>query len=158
MAKASEHHKDLLPDEPIDKVLEPLRRFLHIETASGIVLMAATIVALILANSSLSGPFLAFWKTKVGLRFGGFEMFYSLQHWINDFLMAIFFFVIGLEVKRELVMGELQDLRSAAFPSPRRSAGCSYLRLYIYLWQAGAPGNGAGAFPWPPTSRSWWAA
>jgi Na+/H+ antiporter NhaA len=82
VVKTGEFREHWLPEEPIDKVLEPIKRFLHIQTASGIVLLAATIVALVLANSGLSGPFLAFWKTKVGFRFGGFEMFYSLQHWI----------------------------------------------------------------------------
>jgi NhaA family Na+:H+ antiporter len=147
MVKVQENHEDLLPEEPIDRVFEPITRFLHIETASGIVLVAATVVALILANSFLSGPFLAFWKTKVGIRFGGFEMFYSLQHWINDFLMAIFFFVIGLEVKRELVMGELQDLRSAALPIAAAIGGMLVPAVLYLLWQSGAPGERGWGIP-----------
>jgi Na+:H+ antiporter, NhaA family len=147
MAKTSGPHENLLPEEPIDKVLEPLRRFLHIQTASGIVLLVATILALVLANSSLSGPFLAFWKTKVGLRFGGFEMIYSLQHWINDFLMAIFFFVIGLEVKRELVVGELRDLRSAALPIAAAIGGMLVPATLYLVSQSGGAGERGWGIP-----------
>ncbi len=109
--------KDLdLPLEPIHRLTAPLERFVHVEAASGIVLLAATVAALILANSPWSASFLAFWKTEIGFNFGAFDMQHSLKHWINDGLMAIFFFVIGLEVKRELVIGELRDPRRAALP------------------------------------------
>jgi len=147
MTETNQSVDDLMPRGPIDKVLEPLKRFLHIETASGIVLMGATIVALILANSSLSEPFLAFWKIKVGFRFGGFEMMYSLQHWINDFLMAIFFFVIGLEVKREMVMGELRDLRSAVLPIAAAIGGMLVPAALYLLFQFGAPGERGWGIP-----------
>ena len=106
----------ILPQEPVDRILAPLARFLHVEAASGIVLLACTAVALILANSSWSGQFLGFWKTPLGFEIGSVKMIHPLKHWINDALMAIFFFVIGLEVKRELVIGELRELRRAALP------------------------------------------
>ena len=112
----SHHAQPVLPREPIDAVVDPLKRFMHIESSSGVVLLAATVVALVLANSSVADQFLAVWATKAGLTVGSFEMKYSLQHWINDLLMAIFFFVIGLEVKRELVMGELREVRKAVLP------------------------------------------
>ena len=105
-----------LPSDPIDSIVDPLKRFLHIESTSGIVLLVATILALLLANSSVAEDFLALWKKMFGFRIGEFQMNYSFQHWINDFLMAIFFFVIGLEVKRELVLGELRDIKRAALP------------------------------------------
>ena len=72
--------------------------------------------ALVLANSDASEWFLKLWKTPVTLGFGSFQMEHPLYHWINDGLMAIFFFVIGLEVKRELVIGELREMRKAALP------------------------------------------
>jgi NhaA family Na+:H+ antiporter len=109
MAQTAETEQ-LLPKEPVDAVIDPFKRFLHIESASGIVLLVTAITALVLANSPHADGFLAFWQKKVGFTFGTFQVYHSLQHWINDGLMAIFFFVIGLEVKRELVMGELQDL------------------------------------------------
>ena len=105
-----------LPREPIHQILGPLSRFLHIEAAGGIVLLGCTLLALILANSPFADAYLGFWKTEVGFRFGGFEMFHSLKHWINDGLMALFFFVVGLEVKREMVVGELREFRRAALP------------------------------------------
>lgn len=106
----------ILPEQPVDRILAPLARFLHVEAASGIVLLACTAVALILANSSWSEQFLGLWKTPLGFQIGSVEMIHPLKHWINDALMAVFFFVIGLEVKRELVIGELRELRRAALP------------------------------------------
>ena len=105
-----------LPEEPIDKVTKPFETFLHIEAASGVVLLVCTCIALALANSGASEWFLKLWKTPVTLGFGSFQMAHPLYHWINDGLMAIFFFVIGLEVKRELVIGELREMRKAALP------------------------------------------
>jgi NhaA family Na+:H+ antiporter len=111
-----EETRSSFPREPIDRVTAPLERFLHVEAASGVALLACTVVALILANTGAAESFLGFWKTRVGFRIGSFEMDHYLQHWINDGLMAIFFFVIGLEVKREIVLGELREMRKAALP------------------------------------------
>ncbi len=106
-----------LPVKPIDRVLQPVVRFLHVESASGVVLLLATVAALVLANSSASEDFLSFWKTTLGFSVGTFELRHSLKHWIDDGLMVIFFFfVVGLDVKRELVLGELRGLRAAALP------------------------------------------
>jgi len=105
-----------LPRKPIDRVVGPFVRFLHVETASGIVLLLATITALVLANSQWQDTVHEFWATEIGLQIGTFHAHHSLKHWINDALMVLFFFLIGLEVKRELVLGELRDLRRAALP------------------------------------------
>ena len=105
-----------LPGKPIQRYLDPLTRFMHVESSGGIVLLVCTIVSLALANSPLGEGFIKFWKTPVGFSLGGYEVIHPLYHWINDGLMAIFFFVIGLEVKREMVLGELRDLRRAALP------------------------------------------
>jgi len=123
-----------LPREPIDRLVGPLAKFLHVEAASGVVLLACAVAALILANSPAQEAFLGLWKTKVAVGFGSFQMSHSLKHWINDGLMAIFFFVIGLEVKRELVLGELRDLRRAMLPIMAALGGmvvpaCIYLAL-----------------------------
>lgn len=112
----TETEKSLFPQEPVQAILAPIVRFLHVESASGLLLLACSGLALLLANLPVGEAYLAFWKIPVGLSVGGFELEYSLQHWINDGLMVIFFFVIGLEVKRELVLGELRDLRRAALP------------------------------------------
>lgn len=104
------------PGRPVDRVIEPLARFLHVESASGIVLLFVTLLALVLANSPLATAYLGLWQTPLSISVGPLELSYSLKHWINDGLMAIFFFVIGLEVKREIVLGELRDLRAAIIP------------------------------------------
>jgi NhaA family Na+:H+ antiporter len=137
----------LLPKEPADRILAPLTRFLHVEAASGIVLLACTVAALILANSPWSEGLLAFWKTPVGFEIGSFGMRHSLQHWINDGLMAIFFFVIGLEVKRELVLGELRELRRAALPIAAAIGGMiAPASIYLAL-QFGQPGQRGWGIP-----------
>ena len=104
------------PLRPVEKWARPLVRFLHIEAASGGVLIVATLAALAIANSPLSEAFDAFWETHVSFGVGRWKLDESLRHWINDGLMAIFFFVVGLEIKRELVAGELRDPRQAALP------------------------------------------
>jgi NhaA family Na+:H+ antiporter len=124
---------------PIDRLVGPLERFLHVEAAGGIILLACTVVALGLANSPAADPFLAFWKTEIGFRAGTFHLTHSLRHWINDGLMVLFFFVVGLEVKREIVIGELRDIRRAALPIAGAIGGmvvpaCVYLAL-----QGGTP-------------------
>jgi NhaA family Na+:H+ antiporter len=105
-----------LPREPVQRITAPIDRFLHVEAASGVVLLVAAAVAFVAANTSAAEAFLGFWKTHLSFGFGAFQMDHSLKHWVSDGLMAIFFFVVGLEVKRELVLGELRELRKAALP------------------------------------------
>jgi Na+:H+ antiporter, NhaA family len=118
MAKHSDASNPLpdLPEKPIQPYLDPLVRFMHVESAGGIVLLVCTIVSLALANSAWGEGFIGFWETKIGFALGDYQVSHSIKHWINDGLMAIFFFVIGLEVKREIVLGELRDMRRAALP------------------------------------------
>jgi NhaA family Na+:H+ antiporter len=148
MDKNSSVTPDLdFPEKPIDHVIEPLTRFLHVESASGIVLLVFTAVALALANSRASEAFLSFWKTPAGLTLGSFEFHYPLKHWINDGLMAVFFFVVGLEVKREIVVGELRDLRQAALPLAAALGGM-FAPAMIYLYfQWGAAGQSGWGIP-----------
>ncbi len=136
-----------MPQEPIHRLLAPIDRFLHVEAASGFVLLAATLVALTLANSPAAEGFLAFWSTPVGFAFGSLELRYSLQHWINDGLMAIFFFVIGLEVKRELVIGELRDLRVATLPIAAALGGMIVPASIYLALQLGEPGQAGWGIP-----------
>lgn len=133
MAKqGGSENEPLLPQEPIDLLAKPLHRFLHVEAAGGVVLLVCALAALLAANSAWSEPFLAFWKTSVGFTWGEVHFEHSLEHWINDGLMAIFFFVIGLEVKREIVLGELREIRRAMLPLAAAVGGmivpaCLYL-------------------------------
>ncbi|MGC8534919.1 MAG: Na+/H+ antiporter NhaA [Rhizomicrobium sp.] len=135
-----------LPHEMADRFTGPLTRFLAIEAAAGAALLLATLAALVLSNSAWSTSFLAFWRTPVGLHFGGWDYARSLRNWINDGLMTLFFFVVALELKRELVLGELRHLRMAAL-SLAGALGGMLVPLVIYLiLMAGRPGiHGWGA-------------
>ncbi|GMQ88192.1 MAG: Na+/H+ antiporter NhaA [Gammaproteobacteria bacterium] len=94
-----------------------IRDFLKMEAASGILLIAAAVTALILANSPLSGYYDQFLDIPVHIRIGAFEISKPSLLWINDGLMAIFFFLIGLELKREFIEGELSDINKVALPA-----------------------------------------
>ena len=134
------------PRQPwIEPWLSPVIRFLHIEAAGGIVLLACTALALILANSSWSSQYAEIWETRVGFSIGGFELYKTLVHWINDGLMTIFFFLIGLEIKREIVFGELRDIRKAALPAAAALGGMiAPAAIYLLLIGGGAGGRGWG--------------
>jgi len=124
---------------PIDRLIGPLDRFLHVEAAGGIVLLLCTIVALAMANSPAAPGFLALWETEIGIRAGAFQLTHSLRHWINDGLMVLFFFVVGLEVKREIVLGELRDIRRAALPIAGAIGGMVVPACIYLVLQGGTP-------------------
>ena len=133
------------PDEPIDKMVDPFKRFLHVESASGFVLLGAAVAALLLANTPAAGGFQAIWDTHAAISVGNITLDLSLKHWINDGLMAIFFFVVGLEVKRELVVGELSDIRSAVLPIAAAIGGMLVpAGIYLMLINEGPSTDGWG--------------
>ena len=105
------------PEKVITSLLSPVERFIRTERASGIALIGAALVAFVWANSPGSDSYVAMKEITVGVRFGGFELEKPLVDWVNDFLMAIFFFLVGLEIKRELLVGELASLQKAALPA-----------------------------------------
>lgn len=129
-----------LPREMADAFTKPFARFLKIEAASAVLLLLATLAALGLANSPWSGPFLAFWEIEIGLHFGPLDFSRSLQHWINDGLMTLFFFVIALELKRELVLGESRNLRTAALPFAGALGGMVVPAVVYLALMSGRPG------------------
>ena len=116
------------------QVAEPLRRFLATEAGSAGLLLVSTVAALVWANWPGGGSYEAFWSTEAALRLGDRELTLDLQHWVNDGLMVFFFFVIGLEVKRELVMGELTDRRRATVPLLASLAGLVVPALVFLLF------------------------
>ena len=105
-----------LPATPLDRLKGPLQRFLATESAGGVVLLVATAVALGVANSPWSAAWHGFWDHTLAFELGPMRLAHSLTHWVNDALMAVFFFVIGLEIKREVVAGELADRRRVLLP------------------------------------------
>ncbi|MGY2916058.1 Na+/H+ antiporter NhaA [Bradyrhizobium sp. USDA 3262] len=129
-----------LPRVPADRLTKPFMRFLRIEAMAGAVLLLSTLVALALANSSLSASFLALWDIHAGINLGGLEISRSLKHWINDGLMTLFFFVIALELKRELVLGELRDPRAALLPVAAAIGGMVVPVSVFLLIEGGGPG------------------
>jgi NhaA family Na+:H+ antiporter len=104
------------PARLVGRIARPLRRFLAIEAASSLLLLAATAIALAAANSPWREAWAHFWHQPVSIGIGSAELSLSLAHWVNDALMAIFFFVVGLEIKRELTIGELSSRAQAMLP------------------------------------------
>ncbi|MBM3978714.1 MAG: Na+/H+ antiporter NhaA [Planctomycetes bacterium] len=143
MAKATTATNPHLPVPPIRRLTRPLSRFLQIESASGVVLLICTVVALVLANSPLAGAYAKFWHTPVLVTIGPFTLGGDLGHFVvNDVLMTIFFFVVGLEIKRELVAGELRDARKAALPVAAALGGMivpAAIYMALQAKQFGAP-------------------
>ncbi|WP_100447531.1 Na+/H+ antiporter NhaA [Glycomyces xiaoerkulensis] len=104
-------------DRPLAKYVgRPAAEFLRIEPSGGIVLLACAAIALLWANSPWSGSYDGVWGMEIVFDFGGFELHHSLKDWINDGLMAFFFFVVGMEIKSEIVAGHLRDVRNAVAP------------------------------------------
>lgn len=131
---------------PIDKLTHPIQKFIQNEKAGGIVLGISVIIALILANSPLSEAYHHFFEHKFGFQFDGKSYLeYSIHHWINDGLMAIFFFVVGLELKREIVGGELSNPRNALLPIGAAIGGMLVPAvIYLVLNPSGETQNGWG--------------
>lgn len=124
----------------------PLRSYLHTETGSAGLLLAATIVALVWANSPASGLYEDLWGMDIAVRIGDFfEYDHDLRHWVNDALMVLFFFVIGLELRRQLSMGELTDRRRFTIPALGAIAGLAVPAVvYLLLNPSGEAARGWG--------------
>ena len=137
----------VLPDRPILRLTRPLERFMHVQAAGGLVLLAATVLALGAANSPLAGAYRAVWEQPLEISLGPFKLAYPLWYWINDGLMTIFFFVIGLEIKRELVWGELQDRRNVILPAAAAAGGVLVPVGAYLLLQPELPGRAGWAVP-----------
>jgi len=131
---------------PIDKFFYPFQEFIQREKSGGIVLGISVIVALFLANSPWSEQYFNFFDHKFGFQFDGKSFLeFSIHHWINDGLMAVFFFVIGLELKREIVGGELSNLRKALLPVGAAFGGMLVPAIiYLLLNPVGEAQNGWG--------------
>lgn len=126
--------------EVSDKIVESINEFLRLESASGILLLIAAILALVVANSPLSNLYDAFLATPVVIRIGALEIAKPLLLWINDGLMAIFFFLVGLEIKREVLDGELSRPSQLVLPGAGAIGGMLVPALF-YLWINDQPGG-----------------
>ena len=108
--------KEHSPSPAIDYLFAPFLNFLHNQVSGSLLLIAATVIALAWANSPWADAYFHLWETPVGFSLGDFNLTKALHFWINDGLMAMFFFVVGLEIKREILVGELSSLQGAVLP------------------------------------------
>ena len=132
---------------PVRRALGPLAEFLREEAAGGIVLLGAAVVALVWANSPERDGYASLWETELRLGIGSVAIEEDLRHWVNDALMALFFFVVGLEIKRELAVGELSERRAAALPALAALGGALAPALVFTAIVAGGEGSAGWAIP-----------
>lgn len=123
------------------------QRFLHSQVAGSLFLIVATTVALVWANSPWGAFYYELSHTYLGIRFGDWEFKLSLSHWIKDGLMAIFFFVVGLEIKREIVVGELSRFDKALLPVCAALGGAVVPAVLYAVFNAGGPGAAGWGIP-----------
>jgi len=127
--------------------IRPLVDFLHTEAAGGVALVAAAMVALIWANSPWKASYHDLWSTETVIGIGGHVLHLDLLEWVNDGLMVLFFFVVGLEIKRELVEGELRGVRRAALPAIAALGGMAVPALVYFALNAGGDGARGWGIP-----------
>ena len=136
------------PPAPLaERLLAPFRRFAALEAAGGLVLLACTAVALAWANSPWAGAYHHLWERRVALTVGGWSAGATLHHLINDGLMAVFFFLVGLEIKREVLVGALGSARRAALPVAAALGGMLVPAAAYALVNAGGPGAAGWGVP-----------
>jgi len=134
-------------EKAFKKVATPFEHFIHAQTTTGMILMFMTILALILANSALTENYVHFFHTKVDLNVGTWEISHTIHHWINDGLMAVFFFIIGLEIKREISVGELSNIKVAILPILAAVGGMVIPALIYLSINVGTEGAGGWGIP-----------
>jgi len=126
-------------EKVFDKIVSPFEEFIHRETTSGMLLMGCAIIALVVANSPLLHAYEQLLHIPIGISLGEYGLEKSLHHWINDGLMALFFFVVGLEIKREILVGELADPRNAVLPIAAAVGGMVVPAALYYALTYGTP-------------------
>lgn len=142
---------NVLPETPVGRWTRPFVRFMQIESAGGLILLVCTVAALVLANSPWSAVYAQVWETKISFTIGGWPLIDAkhgtLLHLINDGLMTVFFFVVGLEIKHELVAGELRDRRKAALPIAAALGGMIFPAVIYLLFLSGQDGQAGWGIP-----------
>lgn len=132
---------------PILRILRPFQLFLENKAAGGILLLTCTLVALLWANSPWAGVYTALWDTQFTIGIGAAQLSKPLLLWINDGLMAVFFFLVGLEIKREILVGELASPRQAALPIAGAIGGVVVPALFYTFFNMGGPGASGWGIP-----------
>lgn len=129
-----------LPRESADRFTRPFARFLRIEAAAGAILLLCAVTALVLSNTHWSAGYQGFWETDVGFQWGDVGYSRSIKRWVNDAAMTLFFFVVALELKREMALGELHDARKAAFSIAAALGGMLVPAVVFVVLQHGEAG------------------
>jgi NhaA family Na+:H+ antiporter len=132
---------------PIDILLSPFQRFVHTEASGGIVLLACAALALVAANSSLASAWHGFWSTPISIGVGEVQVSHGLDEWINEALMAVFFFVVGLEIRREVLAGELSTRGKSALPITAAAGGMIVPALIYTAFNWNGPGRQGWGIP-----------
>ena len=127
------------PKRVIDTLLTPVQDFIKTESSSGIILILAAALAFAWANSPWSAGYFELLGTRFGIAFGGWGLEKDLSHWVNDLLMAVFFFLVGLEMKREVMVGELVGWKKASLPVSGAIGGMVVPALIYWVINAGEP-------------------
>lgn len=128
-------------------LLRPFETFFGLESASGILLLLSAVIALVWANSPWAASYFHLWETHLAVGAGDFVIDMSLHHWINDGLMAVFFFVVGLEIKREVLVGELASPKKAALSVAAAIGGMLVPAAVYWAVNAGGPGADGWGIP-----------
>ncbi|MBA3541906.1 MAG: Na+/H+ antiporter NhaA, partial [Deltaproteobacteria bacterium] len=128
-------------------IATPIQGILAVEAASGLILLATTLLALLWANSRWSDAYHQLWHLPLGIQFADWSFVRPLEFWINDGLMTVFFFVVGLEIRREIYEGELSSLRGAALPFAAALGGMAVPALIFVAFNVGREGAGGWAIP-----------
>ena len=134
-------------EKAFKKVSTPFEEFLHAQTTTGLILIVMTVIALVLANTSLYETYSHFFHINIDFNVGSWALSHSLHHWINDGLMAIFFFLIGLEIKREITAGELSNLKVAILPILATIGGMVFPALIYTSLNYGTVGSAGWGIP-----------
>jgi NhaA family Na+:H+ antiporter len=129
------------------RILDPVELFLSTEAASGVLLLVCAVLAMACANSPLRALYHRLWHVSLGLDLAGVSFNRDLHFWINDGLMAVFFFVVGLELRREIHAGELSDRRRAALPALAALGGMLFPALIFTAFNAGGAAAGSWGVP-----------
>lgn len=134
-------------EKKFNRILNPLEEFIHRQTTAGVLLMVMAAFALVLANSGFGDAYQQFRLLPVSIGFGAWELNKELYHWVNDGLMAIFFFVVGLELKREFLVGELANKQKAILPVAAAVGGMAVPAIIYYLFNMQAPTSAGWGIP-----------
>ncbi len=132
---------------PVKRLVRTFQEFARLEASGGIVLIGCMVVAIAWANSPWSGSYFHLWHTDPTFGFAGSLLSKPLHFWINDGLMALFFLLVGLEIKREMVVGELASFRKAALPIAAALGGMIVPAVFYFLFNRGGPGASGWGIP-----------